>query len=68
MPLTNAVRIWAMKREAERNLAAKLAEQEKNRASQQALTVPARGDDRPDPACPEVTARRAVPQQGGFRI
>ncbi len=65
MPLTNAARIWAMKREAERNLAAKLAEQEKNRAAQQALTVPALEHHRPDPAPPEVTARRAVPDQGG---
>jgi hypothetical protein len=39
MPLTNAARIWAMKREAERSLAAKLDQQE-TRASQQALTVP----------------------------
>ena len=53
-----------MKREAERNLAAKLAEQEKNRTAQQALTVPAREHDRPDSAPPEVTTYRAVPDQG----
>jgi hypothetical protein len=65
MPITNAVRVWAIRREAELNLAAKPAEQEQNRAPQQAPTLPARKRDRPDPAAHEVTARRAVPDQGG---
>lgn len=63
MPMTNAARIWAMRREAERNLAAK-AEQEKNRTAQQRLAVSAPERDHPDPAparLPEAAAQ--APQE-----
>jgi len=50
MPMTTPVRIWAMKREAERNRVAELAEQEKNCAKRSA-----------EPGAPEPPASAAVP-------
>jgi hypothetical protein len=58
MPLSQAARIWRMKREAERDLAARRAEQNKNRGPQQALARDG-GRDRLDPTpagLPEVAA------------
>ena len=46
MPMLNAVRISAIRREAEPDFTVKLAEQEHNRALRQALTGPYRDRQR----------------------